>query len=153
MRGVHVASSGSARVGRCTTEREARLSYQDVAMIHRETNRSTVDTMLRERWSDDGVVGQMPEIGKVLVGAHNRCRKRERSRKSCCHHVIAVVIRLRKCPPATQTQSFLREQPSSSNATPETSWLERDGTAPWFLSLKTKPNIKRYQLRCCVLLP
>ena len=119
----------------------------------REMNRSTVGVILRERCSDDGVVGRMPEIGKVLVGVHDRCRKRERSRKSCCHRVIAVVIRLRKCPPATQTQSFLREQPSPSNATPETSWLERDGTAPWFLSLKTKPNIKRYQLRCCVLLP
>ena len=77
-----------------SNEREARLSYQDVAMIHRETNRSTVGVILRERCSDDGVVGQMPEIGKVLVGVHDRCRKRERSRKSCCHRVIAVVIRL-----------------------------------------------------------
>ena len=117
----------------------------------KETNRSAVGMILRERCSDDGVVGRMPEIGKVLVGELDRCRKRKESKESlsschcCCH--------LQKCPPATQTPSFLREQPSPSNATPETSWLERDGTAPWFLSLKTKPNIKRYQLRCCVLLP
>ena len=110
----------------------------------KETNRSAVGMILRERCSDDGVVGRMPEIGKVLVGVHDRCRKRERSRKSC-HRVIAVVIRLRKCPPATQTPSFLCEQPSPSNATPETSWSERDGAAPRFFSLNTKPTIKRYQ--------
>ena len=63
--------------------------------FQRETNRSTVGVILRERCSDDGVVGQMPEIGKVLVGVHDRCRKRKRSRKSRCHRVIAVVIRLR----------------------------------------------------------
>ena len=117
-----------------------------------ETNRSTVGVILRERCSDDGVVGQMPEIGKVLVGELDRCRKRKESKEllSSCHRPCHQAS---KCPPATQTQSILREQPSPSNATPETSWLERDGTAPWFLSLNTKPNIKRYQLRCCVLLP
>ena len=43
------------------------MSYQDVAMLpKRETNRSTVGVILRERCSDDGVVGQMPEMGKFL---------------------------------------------------------------------------------------
>ena len=65
--------------------------------------------MLRECWSDDGVVGEMSEIGKDLVGELDRCRKREKNR---CHRIIAVVIGLRKCPPATQTMSFLRKQPS-----------------------------------------
>ena len=45
------------------------------------TNRSTVGVMLRGRWSDDRVVGEMPEIGKVLVGELDRCRERKESKE------------------------------------------------------------------------
>ena len=47
--------------------------------------------MLRERWSDDGVVGQMPKTGKsllvssIVVGRQNGVER-------------VVIIGLRKCP-------------------------------------------------------
>ena len=108
-------------------------------------NCSTIGVMLSGHYLDEGVVGQM----QVMRSLSEERKESKESLSSChrrCHQAS-------KCPPATQTQSILREQPSPSNATPETSWLERDGTAPWFLSLNTKPNIKRYQLRYSVLLP
>ena len=65
----------------------------------REMNRSTVGVILRERCSDDGVVGRMPEIGKVLVGELDRCRKRKESKESLssCHRRCHQASRMSAC--------------------------------------------------------